>query len=186
LKALWKEKWPNKITHEELFYGDVAMSLVVNAGPNEVEYWPGQNQLVSSLMNYGDLILAGTFTIKRVKGYLSSQIRRDVERALKIWLRRVNNHFYKKLYNRGKKSLPFIASFETKFDGENPHIHFAIGAPEGRNYEELKSVVLEMKDKISLFHHRADIQPLTSSGWVSYITKGGSDSLLLECCNRGK
>lgn len=164
----------------------MVMSLTLNVEAKKAENWIGQHQFVDCLEDFGALTHTGTLTLKRIQGYLSPRMKIEAEKALKIYIRRVNNYFYKKLYNRGIKALPFVASFETKSGGENPHIHFASGSPEGFSYEEVKRVLIDTKEAINLFNDRVDVQPYSSSGWLGYITKTGSDSLLLECCIRGK
>ena len=183
------DTWSCQFNNWQVFnlqYGVVVMSLVIHLSPKKAENWAGQHQFIECLEDFGSLTHTGTLTLKRIKGYVNPRMKIEAEKALKIYIRRVNNIFYKKLYNRGKKALPFIATFETKLDGENPHIHFASGSPEGFSYEEVKRVLIDTKDAIDLFNDRVDIQPFKSSGWLGYITKTGSDSLLLNCCIRGK
>lgn len=148
------------------------------------ERWMGQHQLIELLEDFGKYTHAVTPTLKHK--YSLIRMKREAERATKIYLRRVNSTYFGKLYNRGKKSLPVCTFFETKLFGENPHLHIAIGSPEGVSYEEFQSVLVSSKEFIDLFNQQFDVRPFTSSGWLGYISKGGQDALIPSCCSRSK
>ena len=162
------------------------MSLLVSTNYTRPEDWRGQQQLIEYLSSLGLLTHSVTISLKPV--YLRSHIweRYEYEKAVIVFVRRLNSFFFGKRFNRGKKALPIITSFEAKRDLENPHIHIAVGCPESFNNEEFEKAILDTHRKIRLFNQHIHIQPYRSSDWIGYLSKEGQDSLVLSCCNSGK
>lgn len=167
-------------------YGDAVMSLLVSTNYTRPEDWRGQQQLIEYLSSLGQLTHSVTISLKPV--YLRSHIweRYEYEKAAIVFVRRINSFFFGKRFNRGKKALPIITSFEAKRDLVNPHLHIAVGCPESSNSEEFERVIRDTHRKIRLFNQHIHIQPYRSSGWIGYLSKEGQDSLVLSCCNSGK
>ena len=162
------------------------MSLLVSTNYTRPEDWRGQQQLIEYLSSLGLLTHSVTISLKPV--YLRSHIweRYEYEKAVIVFVRRLNSFFFGKRFNRGKKALPIITSFEAKRDLENPHIHIAVGCPESFNNEEFEKAILDTHRKIRLFNQHIHIQPYRSSDWIGYLSKEGQDTLVLSCCNSGK
>lgn len=162
------------------------MSLLVDSKYDRPEDWRGQRQLIKYQSSLGQLTHSITISLKPV--FLSSHIweRYEYEKAAIVFVRRLNSFFFGKKFNRGKKALPIITSFEAKRDLENPHLHMAIACPESFNYEEFETAIRDTHRKIRLFNQHIHIQPYRSSGWVGYLSKEGQDSLVLSCCYSGK
>ena len=147
------------------------------------EKWFGQHQLIELMEDFGIYTHAITPTLKQK--YSPRMMKREAEKATKIFLRFVNSTYFGKLYNRGKKSLPVCTFYETKLFGENPHLHMAIGSPEGVSYEEFKVTLIASKERIDLFNQQFDVRPFNSNGWLTYISKGGIEGMIPTCCSRG-
>ena len=162
------------------------MSLLVKAEPEKPEDWVGQRQITRYLSTFGVLTHSITISLKPL--YLRSHIweRYEYEKAALVFTRMLNSHFFGKRFNRRKRALPMITSFETKYSFENPHLHIAIGCPADTTYQEFESLVEKTKRKIRLFDQQLHFQPYYSSGWIGYLSKEGMDSLILSCCHSGK
>lgn len=167
-------------------YGDFAMSLLVSTKHDRPEDWRGQQQLIEYLTSLGQLTHSITISLKPV--YLRSHIweRYEYEKAAIYFVRRLNSLFFGKKFNRRKKALPIITSFEAKRDFENPHLHIAVGCPESSSNEEFERAIRDTHRKVRLFNQQIHIQPYRSSGWIGYLSKEGQDSLVLSCCYSGK
>ena len=170
----------------DLLYGDVVMSTLVKAESERHEDWRGQREAINYLSSLGELTHSITISLKPL--YLSSHTweRYEYEKATAVFTRMLNSRFFGKKFNRRKKALPMITSFETKYGFENPHLHIAIGCPADVTHQEFENLIDKTRRKIRLFDQQLHIQPYLSSGWIGYLSKEGMDSLILSCCHCGK
>lgn len=166
-----------------LLHGDAVMSTLVKAG---TEDWHSQREITNYLSTFGELTHAITISLKPL--YLRSHTweRYEYEKATAVFTRMLNSCLFGKKFNRRKKALAMIASFETKYGFENPHLHIAIGCPADLTHQEFESLINKTKRKIRLFDQQLHIQPYHSKGWIDYLSKEGMDSLILSCCHSGK
>ncbi len=156
------------------------MSLIISG--NFDEKWVGEFALKEWLLGLGIFTHALTITLIRGSFHTPHLTRIESEKALKRYIRIVNNCCFQKAFNRGNKSLPCAAVYETKLYDENPHIHLAIGSPHNMNPRDFENILVDTIGQIRMFNKIYDLKPVVSSGWIGYLIKNGSDSLISSCC----
>ena len=50
------------------------------------------------------------------------------------------------------------------------------------NPRDFENILVDTIGQIRMFNKKYDLKPVVSSGWIGYLIKNGSDSLISSCC----
>ena len=96
---------------------------------------------------------------------------RLLQRSFKHFATRLNRHVYGNATQRHGKTLLILPVIEGLQQGECPHYHCAIGAPDRVGHAEFAHMVKDSWSKVAFAGHQIDVQPYRDKGWCSYISE---------------
>jgi hypothetical protein len=126
---------------------------------------PLKNFLLESAQHYD---LAVTLTMKQRDG--SSNLDEiEASKNLRHFLNRLNKKAFGNASQRFGKKVETIAMLESSYSGRL-HYHLALKNPFSSN-EMCHSAIHDCWSQTRWGYNEVDVQPIYSSGWISYITK---------------
>lgn len=132
------------------------------------------------LNELGEFSVAVTINLKNRHPLLGIWISEDIAaQTAQRFVRHLGRYLLKRKHRYGHEKINAIATLERGAEFRRWHIHLAIEKPKNCSASEFHNAILVVGSRLEWCRDDIDIRDYKSSGWLSYITKDGLDSIVV-------
>ena len=132
-------------------------------------------------------LLAVTITFKQFRKSVNQPLNRDIAVAtICALINRLNREIFNHKAKRHGHTIGSVAVVGRNQSGGHIHAHLALGAPPTMTISQLASLINRIAKRFDWINRRCDFQPYRNRKWLRYMANHGTDSLVLECCNKAR
>jgi hypothetical protein len=128
----------------------------------------------------GEFSVAVTINLKKRHPLYGIWISEDIAAQTAMrFVRHLWRYVLKRRYRYGHEGVNAIATLERGAEFRRWHIHLALEKPTNCSDSAFQDAIRLVASRLEWCRDDIDIQKYNSSGWLSYITKDGLDSIVV-------
>lgn len=150
-----------------------------------MKHKPKLSVLGQWLNELGEFSVAVTINLKKRHPLHGIWISEDIAaQTAQRFVRHLGRYLLKRRYRYGHEKISAIATLERGAEFRRWHIHLAIEKPRNCSALDLHNAIRVVGSRLEWCRDDIDIRDYKNSGWLSYITKDGVDSLVYFDTNK--
>ena len=144
------------------------------------------DESASFARNMGNWTHSATFTANRGPDGDSIPSKNGLVSSVKLLLHLINRRIFNHGADRKGFTIASFATYETGAYALSPHIHMALACPNTISSDDFSRLIRDVAVTVSGIGREMKIKSGVDDGWITYITKEGSEAIVLELCRAAK
>jgi hypothetical protein len=131
--------------------------------------------------------LAITITFCRWRNSAQQALNHDIAvSTIKELFKRLNREIFNHSAKRRGNTIGSVVVVGRNRPDGHLHAHLALTAPPNMGFAEFVGLIQKIITRLHWINKQCHIQPYRNRLWLRYMAKHGTDSLVLECCNKAR
>ena len=131
--------------------------------------------------------LAITITFCRWRKSAQQALNHDIAvSTIREFIKRLNREIFNHSAKRRGNTIGSVVVVGRNSPDGHLHAHLALTAPPKMSIAEFKALTRKSAARFNWIDKQCDFQPYRNRRWFKYMAKHGTESLILDCCNKAR
>ena len=131
--------------------------------------------------------LAITITFRRWHKSAQQALNHDIAVSTIIeFIKRLNREIFNHSAKRRGNTIGSVVVVGRNSPDGHIHAHLALTAPPNMGFAEFVGLIQKITARFYWINKQCHFQPYRNRRWLKYMAEHGTDSLVLDCCNKAR
>ncbi len=131
--------------------------------------------------------LAVTLTFRKWCKVAQQSLNQDIAiRTVIDLIRRLNREVFNHSAKRCGNTIGSVVVVGRNSPDGHIHAHLALTMPPNMGFAEFVALIQKITARFHWINKQCHFQPYRNRRWLKYMAKHGTESLVLECCNKAR